>query len=538
MFIDAEVALLRRYVSDPTSNVFVVFPEEMAGIIGAVYARYSRTDSGFRETLLREFVQKGQLNPLHADQLIARILIEYGDDSVQEFESAWLSLEEISNIATKAIESRRLASYIEKSTRYVFYDERDENGRFRYLREPTIMASYHAKRFESVMDLVFETYSGLIAPLQEYFRRKKPLGMATYEIRAGKGKISYAGCGDDRERRDFKRTWQMDIHAKTCDTIRILLPFATLTNLGIYANGRTLENSLRHLYSSDLPELQDLAQKAHVALKRVIPRYVQRACRSEYLVETGSSMQILAWRLLNGVPIRPSSTVDLLEGGFTKEGQLAAMLYPYSEHPFRQLIEFVCGLPEVEQQRVLETYLGRRRTRRDRPGRALEFGYPWLVDLMIDGGVYRDLQRHRMLTQERQLFTTRLGFCDFPAAIIEAGFADQIQKCVDTVASLYEAIRSNLGPEVAQYVVLFGFKVRCFMGFNDREAQHLLELRTQPQGHSSYREVCQEVYRQMLLRDPWRVKPMMQFVDLNSYEWPRADSEARQRDREAMLEKV
>ncbi len=539
-FTDEEVRLLREFVSDPLGNVFAVFPRKMSGMIGAVFARYSRARGGFRETLLREFIKEGVLDPKRADALIQRIIIQFGDDSVQEEESAWLSCEGVSNIATKAIEDRRLGAYIEQSSRYVFYDERDGEGKFRYLREPTIMASSYAARYEAVMDAVFGTYCRLIEPMQAYFQGRKPLEAAEYEIRAGRGKMRYADCCDDRERKDFQLTWRFDIRSKACDTIRILLPASTLTNVGVHANGRTFEHMLRHLYSSDLPEMQQLAAQAHAALNTVIPRYVERARRSEYLVETSHAMQALADEFLDRATPEPAAAVTVTEGLYEWTRQLAAMLYPYSDHSFEQLTQFIRRELSPEQQwRIYDTYIGKRRTRRDRPGRALEFGYPWLVEMVLDFGIYRDLHRHRMLTQQRQRITTRLGFCEIPEEIVEAGFRSDVEACAEQSAELYEAVCADLGPEVAQYCALFGHNIRCYFAFNDREAQHLLELRTQPQGHRSYRRVCQEIYRQMRVVDPVgprRIERMLQFVDPNDYDWPRADSEARQRAKEAKLE--
>ncbi|MBI4119999.1 MAG: FAD-dependent thymidylate synthase [Parcubacteria group bacterium] len=537
-FTPEELKLLGEYVSDPTDNVFAVFPQKMPGMIGAAYARYSRARGGFRETLLKEFIKEGQLDPQRADELIARILIQYGDDSVQELESAWVSFEGISNIATKIIEDRRLGAYIEQSSRYVIYDERDEQGRFRYLREPTIMASGHGRKYEEVMDFVFETYCCLVEPMQQYFRRRKPLDAAHYEIREGRGKIYHDQCADSSERADFERTWRFDIRAKTCDTLRILLPAATLTNVGVHANGRTLEHILRHLYSSDLPEAQELATKARRALNTVIPRYVERAARSTYLVETSHNMQKLVDRLLVSVPVNAAPTVDVLERATDHMvSVIACMLYSFSEHPLRQLKELVRSFDGLWDE-IVRTYVGERRSRRDRPGRALESGYPWQVDLVIDFGIDRDLQRHRMLTQTCQLLTTRLGFCEIPEEIVEAGLADVVNECIDKVTRLYEDLRPDFGREIAQYPVLLGFNRRRLLGFNDREAQHLLELRTIPQGHRSYRRVCQEIYRQMHRFCPWWAESLFGFVDLNEYDWPRADSEARQRAKEAKLKQV
>ncbi len=532
-----ELELLRQFVSDPHGSVFIVNPTALPGMIGAIFARYSRAKGGFREILLNEFIKEGIIDARRADELIQRVLIQFGDDSVQELEGAWLSIEDISNLATKIIEDRRLGSYIEQSSRYVFYDQRDANGDFRYLREPSIMGSRHAAQYISTMDFIFGTYCRLIDPMQAYFRRRKPLESAEYEIRTGRGRIRYSQCSAEEERKDFHRTWGTDIRTKTCDTLRMLLPVATRTNLGVHANGRTFEHMLRHLYSSDLPEMTELACNMHEALRNAIPRYVQRAQRSEYLIRTRRAMQQLTDSLTRRITATPAPTesVHILPGGHSESGQLAFMLFPFSECAFASLHSLVEGLSPEERRLILQTYIGERKTRRDRPGRALEFGYPWQCELVLDFGMYRDLHRHRMLTQERQLISTRLGFTDIPPEIKEAGYHDDIRACIDASTDLYETIRTDLGRDVAQYAALFGFNIRCFFGFNDREAQHLLELRTAPQGHRSYRLICQEIFRQMLKAAPDRARAICRFIDMNDYDWPRADSEARQRADEAGL---
>lgn len=537
IFTDEQRQILKRFVSDPDGDVYVVFPKAMPGMIGAAFARYSRAQGGFREILLKEFIEDGQLDHEHADELITRILIAFGDDSVQELESAWLSIENVSNVETKEIEDGRLEAYIEKSSRYKWFNKRNDAGQFGYYREPRIMASRHAAAFEQTLDFVFETYDRLIEPMQAYFRRRKPIGQASYEIRKGRGKISLAECQDDAERKDFERTYKMDIQTKACDTLRILLPAATQTNVAIHGNGRSFENLLRRLYSSDLAEAQALATKVHTALNQVIPRYVQRATRSPYLVETRHAMRALADELLGQVHPDPIKVgVTLLKRERFDEGMLAAMLFPYSTLSMTQLIELVGTFDAETKQKIRRTYIGDRGTnRRNRTGRALEYGYPWEMELVLDLGIYRDLHRHRMMTQERQLYTTELGFTEQIGDIREAGFESQVRACADRVDALYQAIKQELGPEMAQYVVLLGHNIRCRFGFNDREAQHLLELRTGPQGHRSYRLIGQEMYRLMVARDGDRIKDALQFVDLDDYDWPRGDSEAGQRAKEAKL---
>lgn len=532
-FTSEELAVLKQYVTDPESNVFAV--KGLTGIVGPAYARYSRAQGSFLETFLKEFIKDGVLDSVKAAEVIERILIAYGDDSVGELEGAHVSLEQVSNLATKEVEDRRIGgSPIEQSTRYVVYDQKDTQGRWRYLRPKEVMESSAAAAYERTMNELFETYASLVAPMEAFYRKQKPVEEAEYDVIGTGTKQKRAELKEEKDIKAFDRTYKFDIRTKTCDTIRILLPAATLTNVGLFGNGRFYQHLLTHLYTHPLAEMSDIAAKAHSALNQVIPTFVKRAKKNEYLTGVRTAMQTLADELLNDIrpeeerPVVLSPHMDLLPL------TLAQMLYPYGRHPLSQLCAFVQTLPEPAQQRILKTYVGERKTRRDRPDRALEAGYPLTFDIIGDFGIYRDLQRHRMLTQQRQLLNPYLGF-ENNEDLKTAGFQDTVDAVREKMEQLYEEVKKACGRHVAQYTVLMGHKMRWTMGMNLRAAEHMVELRTTPQGHPTYRRVCQEMTRQILKRYPW-AKEMFSFTDYGDYQWARADSEAKQRQKERGLD--
>ncbi len=532
--IPQELEILRQYCTNPEGDIFCVV--NLAGCAGATFARYSRARGSWKKTTLKEFIQEGRINSAKADELIARVLVAYGDDSVGELEGVHLSLENISNLATKEIEDRRIGgSPIEQSSRYVVYDQRDKYGRFRYLRVPEIMQTGLARDFEQTMDFIFESYCKVVRIFAEDFLPKlKPIGDAEYDI-DGTGKKKLSDFQDEKKIKAFKQTYRIDLKTKSCDTARILLPACTLTNVGLFGVGRFYQHMLSHLYSHELKEMHSIATRSHNELNKVIKQYVKRAQRNEYFVEIDDKMFDLTDRLFIDPEINEEPSVVLLENDpadFFKN-LIAQMLYKYSELPLRQLRKSLEELTDYEIDAIEKAYTGNRKSRRDRPGRALEFGYPLHFDLIGDFGIYRDLQRHRMLTQERQLLSTRLGF-NMPDLLIEAGCRDLVDKCVHKSEVLYEKIRPVFGREVAQYVVLFGHNIRWTMGMNFREAMHLLELRTIPQGHPSYRKMCQEMHRQ-IKQKYHDLADLMKFVDYNDYFWSRAESEAVQRRKENKL---
>ena len=556
-FTPEEQQQLSQYVTDPVGNVFCV--KNLPGMTGAIYARYSRAKGGFREVLLKEFIKEGVIDPAHAATLIERILVAYGDDSVGELEGAHVSFEEISMIATKEIEERRIGgSPIEQSTRYVLYDQKVDDH-YRYYRPANIMASKHATEYVATMDFVFDTYCSLIDSMKTYYEGLKNINDAEYDINGDGVKEKYVDLNDEADQKAFRITYNADLRTKACDTLRALLPLATRTNVGIFGNGRFFQNVLVGLYSSPYLEAQQLGAATHAELNKIIPVYVKRAKKNDYLVANHERMRLLAVKLFKDVPVQQvDDEVDLLDYGDDAIAErlaqeksfnastikhyrqeefdiftIACMLYPYVEYPFRQIRSFVRKLSDNERAEITVAYIGKRETRRDRPYRALEAGYNYTFDLVTDFGTYKDLMRHRMNTQLRQLFSPRLGLI-IPEDLTKAGFADRAKECHAMVSALYEKLVKEF-PYEASYVTLHGHRVRWMLGMNDREAFHLLELRSTPQGHPQYRKIAQRMHNAIRKQSAWRADAM-QFVDHNDYFWTRGDAEAKQRVKEKQLE--
>ena len=537
IFSSEEIEILKQYVTDPKSDVFCLLPT-LSGFGGALFARYSRSPGGAKARLLKEFLDSnGELDIGKLKGIIDRVLIAFGDDSVGEQESASLACENISNLATKELEDCRIGlSPIEQSTRYVVYDQKNRFSFWRYLRPPEIIAAGLLGEYEAAMDFIFKTYTDLVAPMSDYFRKLKPESEAEYAIKAGDArKYKFAELTDAKEIKAWQKTYREDIRTKTCDTIRVLLPAATLTNVGFNGNGLAYQNMLTKFLSHNLEEIKGLGCQAKKALSQVIPQYVKRAQENEYLKTVDREMK----KLVAGFKEKFSQIYDLGGTGVDlfyagewvpRPMAIAHILYPYTGLPLRNLYCFASDLTTEEQHLIVETYCQHkniRGNRRNKPGRALEFGYPITFDLIGDFGIYRDLQRHRMLTQQRQLLNPYLGY-NIPKELIEMGFSQSVKNCVEKSEKLYQILRDACGPEVAQYAVLNIFNIRWYIGMNYREAFHLMELRTIPQGHPSYRRLVQEMHDKLLEKDPFIVQ-LMEFVDHNDYFWSRAESESAQR---------
>ncbi len=535
-FTPQEIEILSRYVTNPTGDTFCV---NIPGLAGAIYARYSRAVTGLRRTLLKEFLKDGELNVTRTQELIERILNEYGDDSVGELEGAHLALEQVSNLVTKLVEDCRIGgSPIEQSTRYVFYDQKDKEGRYKYYRGEEILNSSIGDDYLRTMDFIFDTYASAVQPLTEYFRKLKPMEEAEYGIRNLGEKEKYSAMNTEALQKQFRITYNADLRTKACDILRDLLPASTLTNVGLYGNGRYYQNLLTELYSSELPECNRRATEAHTELNKVIPKFVKRAKRDEYMVETSQNIRRAAEDLLRGIPPEKEQLCVLLPQATSAQEllnlTLAVSLYPHCNHPLPQILEIIRQLSYDNNSRLLNICNGNRVNRRNRPGRGFEAGYPLTFDIQADFGAYRDLQRHRMLTQERQLLNPDLGN-QIADEIVTIGFKQRVEECYQRSAELHFKMKKEFSLEFAQYAVLFGFRIRWMMGMNFREAMHLIELRTTPQGHPSYRKVCMQMMDAIKAQHP-ELASTIKFVDYNEYYWSRAESEARQRRKEREID--
>ena len=528
---DRERELLKPYLSDVDAKVFALEnlnPE----VIGGALARYSRAPTGFKETVVREFLNPdGSPNDVKGSQMIDRVVNKFGDESVAELAVAPLCMEEISNLMTKVIEDCRIGgSPIEESTRYVLYDAK-KNGRWRYVCPENIKESGLGNAFTANMDFLFETYAKMVEPMQELFRKR--LTQDAFEIEVERdGKVQKAGLKlleGDNEIKAHRIAYNFTIRSAACDVIRCILPACTQANVGLVGNGRFFSGLITKLLSHDLCEAHELADSVRKALNTQIPTFIKRAGRNAYLADNHRKMRELCREFFTSVKIETSAEVELLED--SPEAQwvnlLSNMVFPYVRHSSRQIREVVKSLPEERKRQIFETYIGSRQSKRDRPGRGLEYGYPIQFDILAGFAEYRDLQRHRMLTQQRQDLGVDLGY-SVPEEIEEIGMGQDVQECFERTESLHRDLKRAGMEQEAQYATLFNHFIRWNVGMNLRELGHLVELRTQKAGHPKYRRTAQMMARLYLKRHP-EMEPILQFVDYNDYDGgiTRADQEAR-----------
>lgn len=484
-FTDAEADILRRYFTNLDQPVFALvnLPEVVKG---ALFARYSRSPRSLRRLFLDEFVNdleiKGDqavdatIGVDRAETLYEKVFVEYGDDSVAQLGGVHLACEQASNILTKILEWGRLMSYLEQSTRYIAYDER-LGGRYRYYRDPDLVASKYGTRYVGDMDRMFDSYSKMAEIVTEHVRSTVP-----------------KGPGDS----DF--VYRQATRAKALDAVRGALPASSLSNVGIYGSGQAFEQLLLRMRAHPLPEARLYADMMLTELRKVIPSFLRRVDIAErggkwsdYLSTNTSNMSSLVEDMFGSSIANDVDEVTLID--FDPDGEnklVAAACYQYSHLPESQLLARVEKMSTEEKTAILNAYVGNRDNRRHRPGRAFE-RIDYRFDVLSDYGAFRDMQRHRLLTIEWQPLTPYHGYAR-PDLVDAAGAAEMFDEVMDRSSALYETLVGDF-PNQAGYSVSMAYRIRYNMQFNAREAMHMLELRSSPQGHPSYRRVALEMHR-------------------------------------------
>jgi thymidylate synthase ThyX len=520
-FTDEEAAILRRYVTNLDQPVFALvnLPEVVKG---ALFARYSRSPKSLRRLFLDEFVGDLDLSGdvtfdatvglRRAEELYERVFFEYGDDSVAQLGGVHLACEQSSNLLTKVLEWGRLMSYLEQSTRYLAYDQRLPSGHYRYYRPPSVLDSPLGARYVGDLDRMFDTYGQLLGAVQTWLTSAYP-----------------------KEPGDSDFVHRQAIKAKALDAVRGVLPAASLSNVGVYGTGQGYEQLLLRMRAHPLPEARDYAEMMLTELRKVIPSFLRRVdvadrggAWSEYLAATKDATARAVELLFDDDAADEPEPPEVRLLDFDPDGEdkvLAAACFSHAAGSEAAVLARVRTLSTSERTALLEAYVGDRRNRRHRPGRAFE-RTDYRFELVTDYGAFRDLQRHRLCTIEWQELGCSLG-ADVPAIVAEAGVAERFEETLERSSDLFDELR-RVAPDEAGYAVALAYRIRYVMQLNAREGMHVLELRSGPQGHPAYRRVAQEMHRQIAdVAGHRSLAAAMRYVDYGTTDLERLDGERR-----------
>lgn len=460
----------------PEREIYLLSPRALSPeTIAVAFAKTSRSPESFRDIA-------AELSDEKSAQFHEKWVVGYGHASVAEHAVLHIAFENVSRIAIESIESNRLASYTEKSTRYQKWGPDD------FTIPPELREAGHLLRAEFVdtVRLLFKTYADSLDPVRTLILDRFP-----------------------RRENEKDEAWDRRIRSKYVDVCRFLLPAAALANVGMTANARVIENTIRKMLSHELAEVRQIGAAVKEVSKAETPTLVKYADAVSYITGTINEFNARDLEIKNHTSKDWCRLIGYDEDGETKV--LAAGLYRFGEMAYADALAYVDLLAEEQKSALADSLLGRL-GKYDVPLRELEY-CTYTFDVVMDQGAYAEFKRHRMMTQTSQRLTTRLGYAT-PRLISEAGFGRQYDAAMEAAAGMYEKLHA-FNPAVAQYVVPNGYNRRVLAEFNLREAFAFCQLRSAANAHFSIRRVAQKIYNEIA-----RVHPLLtRYMKMHEETW-------------------
>jgi thymidylate synthase ThyX len=464
----------------PKRDIYLLSSKDLSPeTIAVAFAKTSRFPDSFRDIA-------AELTDEKSARFHEKWVVGYGHASVAEHAVLHLAIENASRVAMEAIESNRLASYTEKSTRYQKWDAES-------FHTPAELENHPLREeYTTVLRTLLETYTASLEPAKALAARQSP-----------------------RRENESDEAYDRRIRSRYVDACRFILPAASLANVGMTANGRVIENAIRKWLSHPLAEVREIGETVKEVARREIPTLVKYAEKVEYLVETSKALTLTPLPKGEGRGGRGNwcELVEYDKGGETKV--LAAALYRFGNMSFAEAMKV--AQDESKREQLAEALLGNL-GRYDVPLRELEHGH-YTFDLVMDQGAYAEFKRHRMMSQTPQAQTAGLGYAT-PRLVTEAGFGSRYEAAMQAAHEMWEKLNA-FDPHVAQYVVPNAFNRRVLATFNLREAYAFCQLRAAANAHFSIRRVAQRVYEEIA-----RVHPLLaKYMRLPDESWQALEGE-------------
>jgi thymidylate kinase/thymidylate synthase ThyX len=462
------VATLDELVTAMESNVYAITDKLSSGKAALAIAGLSQHGNSLRDDIIRR---------MHADTDDSSLATA----STVQLQATRLVVENGSLLLSKKIEWSRLASYVERHTRFADYDRKDNDGNYRY-HTPAHLDPKLQEQYKAYMDQIFNLYSEMVHLLTDHLK-----GLSTLS------------------KKSQDTAWEDALRRQAGEVLRGVLPIAAKTDVAIYATGLALESIITSLLSDDLPEAHEAGRALLLEGRKVLPHFMEdthAADQAMYRATAQHKLRKLANTSLPDHHADRTPDVQLVDIWPRNElDVLPEMLYPYSNLPLKELARVTSSWPYERKVEVFDAYMGNRKNHAQRPGRALEkIHYSW--DLLSDFDTFRDLQRHRHVDGlEWQQLTPRYGY-DVPKVIEEADLVDQYEACFELSLRLH-SIMQEAGHDVeAQYATLLGHKLRWKVTYNAREAFHLHELRTSPHNRQNIQTLVREMHEKIAEKHP------------------------------------
>ena len=443
-------------------QVYLLDPQQIPPeTIAVTFAKTSRSPQSFRE------IAAGLTDEKSAE-FHEKWVVGYGHASVAEHAVLHVAVENISRLAVEVLESNRLASYTEKSTRYQKWDADA------FQIPPELDGSPLRDKFIQTCRMLFETYRQSLPAVQAVVAEANP-----------------------RNADENDAAWERRLRSKYVDVCRYLLPAASLANVGMTINARALEHAIRKMLSHPLAEVRETGLEIKQAALESVPTLIKYADQVPYWQTAEAELTAAA---ANFAPQgEMGDWCQLISCAPDAENRaLAAALYRFGVDSYAHLLSRLESASHSEREELAALALAKRE-KHDIPLREFEYA-AYTFDLVLDQGAYFELKRHRMMTQTPQPLSTRLGYA-LPRQMVAAGLETPFRQAMRAAQACYDEIAA-FNPHAASYVVPNAFNRRVLLGCNWRSLDHFTALRSAPNAHFALRRVAQRMATEVRAATP------------------------------------
>ena len=435
-------------------------------------ARYSRSPDSIRDSI--EWVRTHD-----SAKFLESFYFQYGHASIADLGHVVLCFEGISELAATEVEDEQLWDGQARSSRYQDFSK---SG---FVTPPEFGAREAALYLEAAGRLL-AGYNEVHARMLEYLADQLP-----------------------RPESMKPEVYQRNLKARAFDVARYLLCFGIPTGVGQVTSIRTLERQVRRLKTSEYAEIRELAAEIAAACaappsclldgsgprEAVAPTLARHVEPNEHLARSREDLTQWARQNLPDIGDPYSQAVDLLKPSDTLADTVATLLYPVTHRSYRALYELASGWSSAQKNEVVDVAL-RSRTNRDELLRNFRVT-PYVYDIIMDIGAYRDLHRHRRCQQFRQPYSTKLGFAT-PDAIEPAGLTGLYVSLMSQIFNVVE----ELTEPASHYLLPLATQSRFLFKMDFAEAEYIARLRSGVKGHFSYRRIAWEMKEKMAKIEP------------------------------------
>jgi thymidylate synthase ThyX len=455
---------------DPSKRVITVSPMPPEKCAYAL-ARYSRSPDSIRQSL--EWVRTHD-----SQKFLESFYFQYGHASIADLGHTVLCFEGLSELAASEAEDETLWDGQAKSSRY------QDFSRSGFITPPELTGA-DAVRYHEAGEKLLLAYQEVNVRVAEYLTGKLP-----------------------RPEEMKPDAYKRNIAARAFDVARYLLFWGVPTNVGQVTSIRTLEKQIKRLRVSEYEEVRSLGDEIAAACaaepdcvwdnsgrEPLAPTLARHAEPDEYLRRSQADLKLWAEQNLPPATGLQVDCVDLVRPLHVAADIVATLLYTVTDRPFRELYEAAAGWSNARRNEVLDVAL-QSRSRRDDFLRAFRGG-PYVFDLVMDIGAYRDLHRHRRCHQFRQAYSGNLGY-DTPPAVAEAGAAEIF---ANAMRSAFAEMHALPAPG-SHYLLPFGARSRFLFKMDFAEAEYIARVRSGVKGHFSYRNIAWQMKLKLEQFDP------------------------------------